>query len=73
VKERAAKAAAFAEAAVPQFWTVDQDRFGTVNAITAYRLDHGRYVEAVRAMPGTVTLFDVAGVPVKFDPADLAP
>jgi Uma2 family endonuclease len=72
-KERTDKADAFAGAGIPHFWTVDQDRFGAVTAITAYQLDNGRYVEEMKAVPGTVTLFDVAGVPVKFDPADLAP
>jgi hypothetical protein len=58
---------------VPQFWTLDQDEFDTVTAVTAHLLDNGRYVEEMKAVPGTVTEFDVAGVPVKFDPADLAP
>jgi len=72
-KERADKTEAYAVAEIPHFWTVEQNRFGAVTKFTAYRLDRGRYVEAVKAAPGTVTLFDVAGVPVKFDPADLAP
>ncbi len=72
-KERADKAEAYAIAGIPHFWTTEQNRFGAVTKFTAYRLERGRYIEVVKAAPGTVTLFDVAGVPVKFDPADLAP
>jgi Uma2 family endonuclease len=72
-KERVDKAEAYAIAGIPHFWTMEQNRFGAVTKFTAYRLERGRYVEAVKAVPGTATLFDVAGVPVKFDPADLAP
>jgi Uma2 family endonuclease len=72
-RERTAKADAYALAGVPHFWTVEQNRFGRVTAVTAYRLAGGQYVEATRATPGTVTEFEVAGVPVKFDPADLMP
>ena len=72
-KERADKAWAYALAGVPQFWTLDQDEFGKVTAVTAHRLDNGAYVEEMKAVPGTVTEFEVAEVPVKFDPADLAP
>jgi Uma2 family endonuclease len=71
-KERADKAWAYALAGVPQFWTLDQDEFGKVTTVTAHRLDNGTYVEEMKAVPGTMTEFEVAGVPVKFDPADLA-
>jgi len=70
-KERADEAAAYAMAGIPHFWTLDQEDEFTV--VTAHRLDNGRYVEEMKAVPGTVTEFEVAGVPVKFDPADLAP
>ena len=70
-KERADKATAYAMAGIPHFWTLDQEDEFTV--VTAHRLDNGRYVEEMKAVPGTVTEFEVAGVPVKFDPADLAP
>ena len=68
MKEHADKAAAYAMAGVLHFWTLDQDESGMVTAV-----NDGRYIEQMKAVPGVVTEFDVAGVPVKFDPADLAP
>jgi Uma2 family endonuclease len=72
-KERQDKADAYAMAGIPHLWTVDQSRFGAVTAVAASRLTDGRYVEEGRATPGTLSAFDVAGVPVTFDPADLSP
>jgi Uma2 family endonuclease len=72
-QERTEKADAYAVAGIPHFWTVDQDRFGVVRAVTAFRLANGRYVQDAKALAGTLTVLDVAGVPVKFDPRDLSP
>lgn len=71
--ERETKMAEYAGAGVPFFWTVNQDKAGR-STVTAYHLDRGRYVEELKARPGTtVTIKVAAPVPVTFDPADLDP
>jgi Uma2 family endonuclease len=69
--ERDTKMAAYASAAVPFFWAVNQDR--ATQSVTAYRLRHGRYVEELTAKPGAKVTIAAAPVPVTFDPADLFP
>lgn len=70
--ERDTKATAYANAGVPYFWVVDQNRIGGVRVVS-HVLDHGRYVEDVVAEPGTMTTLKAAPVPVTFDAADLLP
>lgn len=71
--ERETKMAEYAGAGVPFFWAVNQGKTGR-STVTAYYLDHGRYVEELTARPGTtVTIKAAAPVPVTFDPADLDP
>jgi Uma2 family endonuclease len=68
--ERDTKAAAYAGAEVPYFWTVNQDRVGAMT-VTAYELVDGEYVEQTTAAPGGPTTIKAAPVPVELDTARL--
>ncbi len=68
--ERDTKAAAYAAADVPYFWTVNQDRVGAMT-VTAYELVDGTYVEQATAAPGGLTTIKAAPVPVELDTARL--
>ena len=70
--EQETKTAAYAGANVPYFWSVNQDRIGTIT-VTSHRLNDGRYVEECTATPGAEVTFEAAPVPVTFDPARLLP
>jgi len=70
--ERESKIIAYANAGVPYFWALQQDRFGDVS-VAAYRLENGQYVEELTALPGTTVTIKAAPVPITFDPAVLSP
>ena len=70
--ERESKIIAYANAGVPYFWALNQNRFGDVS-VTAYRLENGEYVEELTANPGETVTVKAAPVPVTFDPAVLSP
>jgi hypothetical protein len=70
--ERDSKIIGYANAGVPYFWALHQDRFGDVT-VTAYRLENGQYVEELTAQPGETVTVKAAPEPVTFDPAVLSP
>lgn len=70
--ERDTKAAVYADAKVPYFWEVNQDRIGSLTLVT-HVLKDGQYVEDLTAEPGTAVTVNAAPVPVTFDPAVLHP
>lgn len=70
--ERDSKIIGYANAGVPYFWALHQDRFGDVT-VTAYRLENGQYVEELTARPGETVTVKAAPEPVTFDPATLSP
>jgi len=70
--ERDTKAAVYANASVPYFWEVYEDRIGALTLIT-HVLKDGQYVEDLTARPGTTATINAAPVPVTFDPAVLHP
>ncbi|MCP2261035.1 putative restriction endonuclease [Streptoalloteichus tenebrarius] len=72
-REREDKRTGYAEAGIPFFWTVHQERFPSAPTVVAHRLDGERYVEDVTAVPGTSVTITAAPVPVTFDPANLWP
>jgi Uma2 family endonuclease len=70
--ERDTKAAVYADAGVPYFWEINQDRFGSLT-LTTHVLKDGQYVQDLIAKPGTTTTVNAAPVPVTFDLATLQP
>ena len=70
--ERDTKAAVYANANVPYFWEVTEDRIGALT-LTTHVLKDGQYVEDLTAKPGTTVTINAAPVPVTFDPAVLHP
>jgi Uma2 family endonuclease len=70
--ERDTKAAVYANASVPYFWEVHEDRIGALTLIT-HVLKDGQYVEDLTARPGITATINAAPVPVTFDPAVLHP
>lgn len=70
--ERDTKAAVYANANVPYFWEVTEDRIGALT-LTTHVLKDGQYVEDLTARPGTTVTINAAPVPVTFDPAVLHP
>lgn len=70
--ERETKFAVYAGAKVPYFWTVSEDRLGSLTLVT-HVLKNGQYVEDLTASSGTTVTVTAAPVPVTFDPAILHP
>jgi hypothetical protein len=70
--KRDTKAAVYANASVPYFWEVHEDRIGAFTLIT-HVLKDGQYVEDLTARPGITATINAAPVPVTFDPAVLHP
>jgi Uma2 family endonuclease len=64
--ERETKAAAYADASVPWFWTLDES-----DTLTTYRLKDGLYVVDAVGRPGMPATITAAPVPITVDPADL--
>lgn len=70
--ERETKAAVYADANVPYFWEISEDRIGSIKLVT-HVLKDGQYVEDLTVRPGTTVTINAAPVPVTFDPAILHP
>ena len=70
--ERDTKAAVYADAGVPYFWEINEDRIGSLT-LTTHVLKDGQYVEDLTAKPGTTVIVNAAPVPVTLDLAILHP
>lgn len=73
LREQRDKFDACADAGIPFFWSIAQDRRGPVE-LTAYRLDRGRYAPEVTAkLDGDAVAITASPVPVDVDLARLRP